>query len=78
MRTSLMMVPSIIIIGEYTSSHSSINIQEYLRQRDQIPSDPSDEEEEEEEVEEEEREGDEKEEKQVEKKENREEAPGKK
>jgi hypothetical protein len=37
-----MMVIRNIILGEYTSEHSSIDLQEYLRNRDNIPSEPSD------------------------------------
>ena len=41
-------------LGEQSSEHSSINLEEYLKNRDNIPSDPSDLEDEEEEEEEEE------------------------
>jgi hypothetical protein len=41
-------------LGEQSSEHSSINLEEYLKNRDNIPSDPSDLEDDEEEEEEEE------------------------
>ena len=42
MKKSPMMVSPLITLGQYTSEHSSIDLQQYLRNRDNIPSDPSD------------------------------------